>query len=147
MNNMRVVLIVMILIIITVIAIFYIAAPREGDDVHYNVVEISSKGGYKLYIMKKVWGLTSDGQVIVISDSPDKKLNIDSSRQYIYNGVNSFFYKYQNDTLTLYISKIASVPVNLKTSIIVKQVELENPDMMRLIENDHYKKQGLETIN
>lgn len=144
---MRVVLTILILIIFAVVAIFYIAAPKEGDDVHNNVVEISSKGGYKLYIKKKVWGLTSDGQVIIIGDSPGKKFNIDSSRQYIYNGVISFFYKHQNDTLTVYVSKIASVPVNLKTSIIVKQVELENPDMMRLIENEHYKKQGLQTIN
>ena len=147
MNNMRVVFIVLFLIIITAVAFFYLNAPREGDDVHYHIDKITSKGGCNLYIKKKVWGLTSDGQVIVIADNPDKKFILDSSRQYIYNGVISFFYKYQSDTLTVYVSKISTFPANLKTSIIVKQVELENPDMMRLIENDNYKKHGLQSIN
>jgi hypothetical protein len=42
--------------------------------------------------------------------------------------------------------KKSDVPQNLKTGIKIVQVELENPEMMRLIKNDQYKAEGLNTF-
>lgn len=144
---MKIILVVLVIIITALIVVFYIKTPNKNYDVQNTVVEIpSSDGQHKLYIKKKVWGLTSDGQVIVVSGSPKKEIASDSSREYIYNGVVSLFYKYNTDTLTVYVSKSSSVPNNLKSPIVIKQVELENPDMMKLIGNDYYKEQGLKKI-
>lgn len=145
---MRKPIIISVLVVVLIaFVIFYLSVPKKDYDVAVSIVELSSKtSNSKLFLKKKTWGMTGDGQVIIISDNGDKSFELDSSRNYIFKGLSALYYKVENDTLSIYVAKTSSVPPNLKTSFIVKQTELENPDMIRLIENDNYKKQGLKII-
>ncbi len=144
-NPIIIVLIVAILLIAFVV--LYFSMPKKDYDVAVNVVELTSATTKsKLFLKKKNWGMTGDGQVIIISDNGDKNFEVDSSRNYVFKGLSALYYKIENDTLSIYVAKASEVPPNLKTSFIIKQIELENTDMMRLIENDNYKKQGLKII-
>ena len=146
---MRKPMIILLAVAILLIAfvVFYFSVPKKDYDVAVNVVELSSATTKsKLFLKRKNWGMTGDGQVIIISDNGDKNFELDSFRNYVFKGLSALYYRIENDTLSLYVAKASPVPANLKTSFIIKQTELENPDMMRLIENDNYKKQGLKII-
>lgn len=147
MSKMKIITLSIIAIIVIGVILLYYAVPNEDEAVIYKTVKLRSKDGQSsLYIKKKIWGMTSNGQQIIISDSDDKKFEADSFNHYIFNGLIPFFYKLENDTLTVYTRQVSSIPQNLRTKFSIVQFELENPDMMRLIENDNYKKQGLKEI-
>ena len=146
MRKEMIILLSVAILLITYV-VFYFLVPKKDYDVAVYVVELSSPTTKsKLFLKKKNWGMTGDGQVIIISDNGDKNFELDSARNYIFNGLSALYYRIENDTLSIYVAKASTVPANLKTSIVVKQVELENADMMRLIENNNYKKQGLKII-
>jgi cytochrome c-type biogenesis protein CcmE len=148
MNKLKVILLVVVVIILVCFLFFYFAFPSKNADVQYEVTEISAKDVQsKLYIKKKVWGMTSDNQVIVISSSNKKEFSSEDAESYVYEGVIPLFYKVQKDTLFVYTLKMSSVPNGLKTNFKIVQVQLENPEMMKLIEHDNYKVQGLTKID
>jgi hypothetical protein len=132
-------------IIIILAFIFYNAMPDYKAK--YDVKEIKSQSVISpIFIKRKVWGITYDNQIIVISSSAEKEFNPDSTMDYIYQGLSPFYYKFYKDSLFIYTMKKSDVPQNLKTGIKIVQVELENPEMMRLIKNDQYKAEGLNTF-
>jgi hypothetical protein len=94
-----------------------------------------------LFLIKRNWGITGDGQTIVISKSPKSNSSIDELEDYTYNGLQSFFYKIQGDTLYVYVENLAKKPINMKTKITVTQIELDNRKMMSLYKN--FKELGL----
>lgn len=148
MNKLKVIALVIGIIVFVLFLFFYFAFPSKNADVQYEVTEVSSKDVQsKLYIKKKIWGMTSDNQIIVISNSDQKEFTVDSAESYVYEGMMPFLYKLEKDTLLVYTLKIATVPKGLKTSFKVIQVLLENPEMMKLIEHDNYKAQGLTKID
>jgi len=141
------IIVLAVAILLIAFVVFYFSVPKKDYDVAVNVVELSSATTKsKLFLKKKNWGMTGDGQFIIISDNGEKNFELDSSRNYVFKGLSALYYKIENDTLSIYVAKASPVPSNLKTSFVIKQTELENPDMMRLIENDNYKKQGLKII-
>jgi hypothetical protein len=147
MNKIKIVGIIVIVIGLIIFLFFYFALPDKNADVKYTVTEVSSKDTQsKLYIKMKTWGMTSDNQVVVVSNSNKKEFTPERTRDYVYEGIMPLFYKVQNDTLSIYTLKISSVPEELKTSLKIIQVQLENPEMMKLIEHDNYKLQGLTVI-
>ena len=110
----------------------------------YDIKEIKSiKLSESLYIKKKVWGITDDNQLIVISKSHRKDFTTDSTVDYIYSGLSDFFYKFSQDTLYIYSIEKSVIPSKLKSQIKIVQVELKNPEMMDLIKDESYKNKGL----
>jgi hypothetical protein len=124
----------------------YSIFPESNYDQDFSMKELSSIDSTKVYIKQKTWGITGDNQIIVISDSKDREFSNDVDKIYFYQGLTPFFYKLENDTLSIYTSKASAIPRNLKTTLKIVQYVLDNPKMMNLVENDNYKKLGLETI-
>ena len=94
MNKLKIILLLAGVIILIGFLFFYFAFPDKNADVQYAVTEVSSKdASSKLFIKKKVWGMTSDNQVIVISSSDEKNFTIDSTKSYVYEGVMPLLYK------------------------------------------------------
>ena len=125
--------------------IFYNAMPYY--EVKYRIKEIKSKNfNSSIFIKQKVWGITYDNQTIIISLSPEEKFKPDSLTDYVYEGLSPFYYKFYQDSLFVYTMKKSHAPQDFKTGIKIIQVELENPEMMRLIENHQYEAEGLHTI-
>lgn len=140
-----------IIIIISAIGIFLIAYlyydATQDNGVVYNIKEIHSNDlNTSIFIKQKVWGLTNDNQTIIISKSSAKKFSPDYTTDYIYEGLSPFYYKFYQDTLFVYIMEKSKIPQSLKTEIEIVQTELANPEMMRLIKNDQFKKEGLHTF-
>ena len=148
MKKLKITVLVVVIIILVGFLFFYFTFPSKNADVQYEVTEISSKEVQsKLYIKKKVWGMTSDNQVIVISSSNKKDFTSGDAGSYVYEGIMPLLYKLQKDTLFIYTLKMSLVPKDLKTSFKIIQVQLENPEMMKLIEHENYKSQGLIKID
>jgi hypothetical protein len=148
MNKIKIILLSAGVIVLIGFLFFYFAFPSKNADVQYAVTEVFSKGASsKLYIKKRVWGMTSDNQVIVISSSDEKAFTTNSTRSYVYEGVMPLFYKTQKDTLFVYTLKMSAIPQGLRTNFKIVQVQVENPEMMTLIEHDNYKAKGLTKID
>lgn len=148
MRKVKIIILVFGVIALVVFLFFYLTFPAQNADIQYKVIELSSKDSQsKLYIKKKVWGMTSDNQVVIISNSNTEAFITNVKENYIYEGLMPLFYKLQEDTLTIYTLKTSFVPKELHTRYKIIQVELTNPDMMGLIENDSYKKKGLIKID
>lgn len=148
MNRIKVLVITAIVIILLLIIVFYFVLPNKGADVRSEVIELSSSDGEsKIFIKKKVWGMTSDNQIVVISNSSREESIPGITRNYIYEGLMPLLYKFQNDTLFVYTVLKSSVPKEFKTSIKIVQIQLDNPEMLQLIEHDNYKNKGLIVIS
>ena len=133
-----------IVLLFVALVVLYFSFPKKGYDNNIEIIEISSpNNSSKLFIKKKTWGMTGDGQVIVVSNEGNNIFEPDSTSEYIFKGLSPFLYKVEKDTLVLYVYQASQVPANLKSDFVVRQVELENSEMMKLMENDNYKQQGL----
>ena len=147
MNKIKIVGIIVVVISLIVFLFFYYALPDKNNDVKYTVTEVSFKDTQsKLYIKMKTWGMTSDNQIVIISNSNKREFISEPAQDYVYKGIMPLFYKVQNDTLSIYTLKTSSIPEGLKTSLKVIQGQIENPEMMKLIEHDNYKIQGLTAV-
>lgn len=137
---------IIISIIIFLISIFLLT--YIYFDIHdlgpvVEIREIRSKNQTdKLYLKKKNLGITGDNQVIVISGSPDKNFEPDSTKNYIYKGLNPFYYSLSNDTLKIITEIESNVPKELKTSIVIQQISAGYMKLQELRKN--YKEKGLE---
>jgi hypothetical protein len=88
----------------------------------------------KIYIKRKVWGVTSDYQVTVISNSPDEIGQLDSTIDFVYKGLEPFIYRIQSDTLVIYTMLPTSEPRDFDSSKIrVIQKKVSNQEYMKLI--------------
>lgn len=134
-----------LLIVASSLLFLFFLFPSADDLTGYEVTPIT-KSGKNIYIKKKIWGMTADHQVIVISKSGRKKFEVDSTKDYAFYGSMPLFFRQQGDTLFIYTRKIVKVPADFNSSFSIIQIELSNPEMMRLIENDSYKKEGLQII-
>lgn len=129
-----------ILILIVVVAYMFNSAPEFEPKV--KIIEINSnKLNEKLYLKKKNWGMTGDAQVIVVSGSDETEFEPDTNKEYVYNGFSPFFYKFNEDTLQLYVSHESKIPNELRSKIIINQIVLGSLELRRLDTNENY--QGL----
>ncbi len=104
---------------------------------------VSENFNETIYIKQEVWGLSSN-KLIIVSTSSDQDLELDSIKSLVFHG-DSFFYKFVNDTLNLYVSKESPIPKGFNSKIKINQFELTNPYMMELWEN--YSEKGLKKID
>ncbi|NIR62214.1 MAG: hypothetical protein GWO41_00575 [candidate division Zixibacteria bacterium] len=124
------------LIGLTIIFImFVVGGDFESRKIH------SATHDETIYIVKHAWGF--DDYEIFISDSWHWRRSPDSKEDYIYP--QDFLpYKFANDTLTVYVRKTSPIPPDFDSDIIIRQVELPNPEMMDLYTN--YAEKGLELL-
>lgn len=98
----------------------------------FELISVDNKS--KLYIKRKVWGVTSDYQVTVISNSHSEIVELDSTVDYIYKGLEPFVYKMQSDTLIIYTMQPCSEPHHFNSSKMrVVQRRVSNPEYMDLM--------------
>ena len=97
-----------------------------------------------LYIKKKVWGITGDHQIIIISNTFKEGFEANVKTDYIYEGLLSLLYKFKNDTLNLYVRKKSDIPSVFESKIIVIQNILSNAEMNELLKD--YKEKGIKKV-
>ncbi|SFE46081.1 hypothetical protein SAMN05518672_106202 [Chitinophaga sp. CF118] len=137
---------VFIVVILTAL-IIYFNSDNKSDYVDTTIAELPSKAGYPpVFIKRKVWGLTGDKQIVVISNVGNEDFKPQKSNDYIYEGLFEIFYKLQHDTLFIYTLVSSPVPNKFSSPYKIVQVELDNPELMDLIEYDNYKKKGLKKV-
>ena len=91
-----------------------------------------------------MWGIGANHQRIYVSSLPIDENFVDSSNVYIFNGLQSTFYKVADDSLLIYTLKKVKEPINFKIEINVIQFEIDNPEYIRLLEN--YDEIGLKIL-
>ena len=83
----------------------------------------------------------------VISTSSNLEFLPDTSTDFIYDVSNSpLLYKMIGDSLIIYTRKLSKVPDRFKSKVKIRQIELNNPSMMNLIENKKYIKLNIKKI-
>lgn len=97
-----------------------------------------------LYIKKKVWGVTGDHRVVIVSNSSKEDFEPSDEHEYIYRGLNPLFFGFRDDTLSLYVRKKSDTPKMFSSKIVIVQNVLDNAEMRTL--NDIYQKKGLQKI-
>ena len=99
-----------------------------------DITKISAANGDAIYIKRLIWGLTSDNQITVISNSPDEINEIDSIRDYVFKDLVPFVYKLESNKLIIYTMQPAREPSQFDSSKIrVIQTRVSNPEYMDLI--------------
>ena len=87
-----------------------------------------------LYLKKDNWGISGDGQIMALSTSKTSDIDKDSEVDYILEGLTQIFYKQDRNTLILFVRTKFKQPKRFKSGIIIKQVELENPEFQDLFD-------------
>jgi len=102
---------------------------------------ISSETSDSVFLKSKVWGVSSNHQIITISKNGEIPFSPDSTNDFMFKGWSPFLYKFENDTLSVFIRSASNEPENFSSDITVVQKILSNSEMMNLIDN--YKEKGL----
>ena len=94
-----------------------------------------------LYLKRKSRGLNYG--VLVLSKSASKYFEPDKSSEYVFTSdvVGTFFYKFERDTLSVFVRSPIPSPPDMKTKIYIQQIQLSNPEMMKLF--DDYQAKGI----
>lgn len=105
------------------------------NDPKTEIFEIASREGDKVFIKRKVWGLTDDHQLTVVSNTNTEILSIpDSINDYVFRGPDPFVYSLREDTLILFVRKKVHMPPNFNhQSIYVLQREVSSSEYSDLI--------------
>lgn len=143
---MRKIILITSIFIVLGIALWYIFLWNVIPDIKpiYKKIEIKSEiDKTSIFLKKKVWGITFDNSITVISKSPIDDFEIDDKSNYIFKNVSTFLYRFNKDSLIVYIPQKVLPSLKFNSKIKVIQVELNNVEMMNLLENDSYKKRGL----
>ena len=114
---------VLVVVLVVLGAFFWRAVPNLEPKI--TVEEVNSDQGSSLYFKRKERGLNY--KVAVISGSPAREFEPDSSREYVYSaGDTRLYHKLENDTLTVYTYHLADEPENFQSGLTVVQKEIES---------------------
>ncbi|SHE77072.1 hypothetical protein [Pedobacter caeni] len=87
-----------------------------------------------LYLKKDNWGISGDKQIMSLSRSKWTSIDRDSENDYILEGLQEVFYKQTKDTLTLFLRRKFKLPKDFESKVVIRQIELENPQFMDLFD-------------
>ncbi len=144
MNLKKIFLLSIPLIILLFVGWFYFAISGLSYDYSPSFEKVkftNSENSDSVFIKKKVWGISANSQVIIISRNGEVPFSPDSINDFVFNSWAPFLYKFENDTLSVFIRLASNTPANFKSDIKIEQIVLSNPEMMNLIDN--YKEKGL----
>lgn len=143
MKTILLILVVFLFVIVLVLIYIYVKLPGFKPEV--TIIEIDSEqANEKIYIKRKVWGISADHRIVVISISPETDFEPNPNQEYVYKGFSPIFYRFVNDTLELFVNKLANIPSKMPTEIKINQIVLSNSEMMSLMED--YEGRGLSLI-
>ncbi|WP_316820380.1 hypothetical protein [Pedobacter gandavensis] len=135
---------VILAVVLSIISlIYFLFAQSVGDFGRptYRIILILSQNNKStIYIKTKNWGVTDDYQLTVVSTSPEKEFEPDSTKEMIFKGLEPFLYKSNKDTLCLFVREKSIIPENIRSKWIVKQTEVDNPKMMSLRNDSSFKR-------
>lgn len=127
---------VILAVVLSIISLVYFLFEQSVGDFGrptYRIIPILSQNKKStIYIKTKNWGVTGDHQLTVVSTSPEKEFEPDSTKEMIFKGLEPFLYKSNKDTLFLFVWEKSIIPENVRSKWIVKQTEVDNPKMMNL---------------
>jgi hypothetical protein len=89
-----------------------------------------------VYLKKKNWGITGDGQATVISTSDERTVDTASQTDFSLYGLGHIFYRKSGDTLIVFTRHKFKEPAKFNSNIVIKQVELDNPSFQDLYERE-----------
>jgi len=145
---MKKAVIVLISIVVVIVLFIYTYWSSIVPDFEptYTVVELKSDASQEsIYLKKKVWGISSDHQVIVISASGEVEFEAQESEEYLYKTSTPFLYEFKDDLLKVYTRRASPIPSNFDSSIKVEQVVLNNSDMLDLL--DKHEEKGVKAFS
>jgi hypothetical protein len=143
MKTTLIIILILTGLLLTLLSYLYFNLPDYKPKV--SIVSIySERFDERIALKKKVWGVTGDHQVIVVSKSADDEFQADENREYVFEGFLPLFYRFERDTLHLYVRKASKVPDAMPTKITINQVVLNNTEMIELAEK--YRELGLKKI-
>ncbi|RNC79865.1 MAG: hypothetical protein ED557_12055 [Balneola sp.] len=141
MRRMGYILLTIIFIVIGVIAYFSFTTPKHEPTVRQ--ITFTSSTGLNVYLVEKIWGISSDHRQVVLTEVPQKDNDI-SNINFTYSGQLPFLYKQVKDTLFIYVQKPLEQESSFNGNIKLKQVVLNNPEMMDLLMV--YEQEGLKKL-
>ncbi|AOM79940.1 hypothetical protein [Pedobacter steynii] len=135
------IILVVVLSIILLVYFLFDQSVRDFGRPTYRIIPILSQDKKStIYIKTKNWGVTGDHQLTVVSTSPEKEFESDSTKEIIFKGLEPFLYKSNKDTLFLYVWEKSIIPENFRSKWIVKQTEIDNSKMMNLRKDNSFNK-------
>lgn len=138
---MRLFSIILVLSIISLVYFLFDQLVGDFGRPTYRIIPLLSQDKKStIYIKTKNWGVTGDHQLTVVSTSPKKEFEPDSTKEMIFKGLEPFLYKSNKDTLFLYVWENSIIPENFRSKWIIKQTEIDNPKMMNLRKDDFFNK-------
>ncbi|MFA5560980.1 MAG: hypothetical protein WC964_04315 [Acholeplasmataceae bacterium] len=135
-------------IILLFIGWFYFAISGLSYDYSPSFEKVkftNSENSDSVFIKKKVWGISANSQVIIISRNGEVPFSPDSTSDFIFSAWSSFLYKFENDTLTTYAPIAFQIPENFDSEITIEQKVLTSPEMINLVNT--YKEKELILFN
>ena len=143
MKNLIIILGILGAIVVLTVILFLIRIPNFEPQI--TKVELRSEHyNESLFIKKKIWGITADHQVIIITKSNDAVVEPKIEYDYVYEGMLPFYYQFKDDTLKLFVRKESNIPNKLSTNIKIVQIILNNTEMMNLTKT--YIEKNLTTL-
>lgn len=142
----KIIIVFGIITVLGIVVFFVVDNTFPKYDPEFTVKEIHSNILKKdIYLKKKSWGISYDSEVVVISTSPEKHFEPDSTKDYIFLDP-EIFYKVSQDTLYIYTMSKAKKPEKFDSQFKIKQIRISNPEKMELMGNANYKKKDLHMI-
>ncbi|NIG56503.1 hypothetical protein [Chitinophaga sp. Cy-1792] len=144
---MRIFVIVTGLLLCIGIAVF-VFLPGKNADKFTDIIDLQSPVSKShLYIKKKIWGMTGEDLLILISNSRAKTYSMDLQTEMAYYRVKPFLYKFEADTLSVYTLKTVPVPPGFYSDIKVVQHVMDSVALHALLEHGGYKKLGMQVVS
>ncbi len=129
-----------LVVVIGLASYFFLDKFADGlKPTHRQVELVSSNNKSALYIKTENWGVTGDSQRTIITTDNGDDFEVDSTRQIIFDGLEPFLYRQNNDTLVLYVWTKATIPKDFKSPWTIIQIEVDNLKMMDLRRDNSYK--------
>lgn len=114
---------VILAVVLSIISLIYFLFEESVGDFGrptYRIIPILSQNKKStIYIKTKNCGVTGDHQLTVVSTSPEKEFEPDSTKEMIFKGLEPFLYKSKKDTLFLFVWEKSIIPENVRSKWIV----------------------------
>ncbi len=147
MQRKSIVIIIVGILLCIGIAVF-VFLPAKNADKFTDVIDVETATSQShIWIKKKVWGMTAEDQLILVSMSSDWEYGYDKQKELIYHGLIPFLYKIQGDTLMIYTLHTAKIPTAFRTDVQIVQHEMDSMEQRSIFEHDRYKELGLQVVS
>jgi len=100
----------------------------------YAYTELSGENGEKIFVGKKVYGISYD-KVVAFITTDERTIDPDPKFDYVFNNPRSLVYRFTKDSLVIYTNRPCVIPEGFKSQIIVRQVEVDDSTLHTLLES------------